>query len=298
MAWKKKCDAHSSLITKTALFSCGSAILGDLICQYMMMSQSDDENASFAEEVELERLKRMGIIGASINGPLTYGIVQFLERTFSSSTDLSTVLKKTGANACFSPVYIFLSFVMSEYLKPESSLESIKTKLERDFMKTVAAGLCFWPLVSVLNNKFVPAKYRAMMSAFVGIFWNIIMSRMANTANNAQNCSADSSMRANKHHLQLQHLQGNVTAAGQQVAFGSIHDKNPNNHKDCHSPKTKGSVECQDFSTMMVGGASTGQGDSTIPSSLFVLTESSFSSACLDSDIQLCVDVDLLCEIP
>lgn len=229
LSLKSHAEKHSNLLFKTALISGGSCILGDAICQYMLSQEVENIASEAQSSISSERLARMGLIGFVFSGPLNYCVITLLERIFSNSQDFKTVLKKTAVNSLFSPVFIFITLALSEGLKADSTMDDVKQKLKRDYMRTLAAGMCFWPLVSVLNNRFVPASKRAIVSSFVAIFWNIFLSNMANRSTMEQS-AGESALRSAKYRMQLEQIQNDITSVGQAVAFGE-HDAQPQSTK-------------------------------------------------------------------
>lgn len=59
-------------------------------------------------------------------------------------------------------------------------MDDARRKLSHDFVPTLKNGLCYWPLVGVLNSAFVPVLSRPAMSSFAGVFWNVYISYQAN----------------------------------------------------------------------------------------------------------------------
>lgn len=59
-------------------------------------------------------------------------------------------------------------------------MDDVRRKLSHDFLPTLKNGLCYWPLVGVLNSAFVPVLSRPAMSSFAGVFWNVYISYQAN----------------------------------------------------------------------------------------------------------------------
>lgn len=59
-------------------------------------------------------------------------------------------------------------------------MDDVRRKLSHDFVPTLKNGLCYWPLVGMLNSAFVPVLSRPAMSSFAGVFWNVYISYQAN----------------------------------------------------------------------------------------------------------------------
>ena len=59
-------------------------------------------------------------------------------------------------------------------------MDDVRRKLSHDFAPTLKNGLCYWPLVGMLNAAFVPVLSRPAVSSFAGVFWNVYISYQAN----------------------------------------------------------------------------------------------------------------------
>lgn len=167
-------NKHSSLLLRAALVSGTSMAIGDVICQNIHI------RAGKEGEYAIERSIRMGAIGIFISGPVNYAILAFIEYLFPGKISLKALFKKVAVQSSFTPLFCFLILSSSEILKPGSSFQDVKNKLQKDYIRTVTTAWCFWPFVSLFNNWFVPFPHRANFSSIVGLFWNVIISYLAN----------------------------------------------------------------------------------------------------------------------
>ena len=72
--------------------------------------------------------------------------------------------------ATFSPAYnLFYFYVIG--LMEGRSLQYIHDKISREFLLVMMMNYKVWPLVNVLNFKYVPANLRVLFGNIVGIFW-------------------------------------------------------------------------------------------------------------------------------
>ena len=71
-------------------------------------------------------------------------------------------------------------FTSLTLLEESKTMDDVRRKLSHDFVPTLKNGLCYWPLVGMLNAAFVPVLSRPAMSSFAGVFWNVYISYQAN----------------------------------------------------------------------------------------------------------------------
>ena len=70
----------------------------------------------------------------------------------------------------FSPAYNLFYFYVIGLLEGRS-LQFIHDKIAREFVLVMMMNYKVWPLVNVLNFKFVPPNLRVLFGNIVGIFW-------------------------------------------------------------------------------------------------------------------------------
>ncbi|CAN0469203.1 unnamed protein product, partial [Laminaria digitata] len=71
-------------------------------------------------------------------------------------------------------------FASLTLLEEGKTMDDVRRKLSHDFAPTLKNGLCYWPLVGMLNAAFVPVLSRPAVSSFAGVFWNVYISYQAN----------------------------------------------------------------------------------------------------------------------
>lgn len=59
-------------------------------------------------------------------------------------------------------------------------MDDVRRKLSRDFLPTLKVGMSYWPIIGMLNSRFVAVMNRPAFSSFAGVFWNVCISYQAN----------------------------------------------------------------------------------------------------------------------
>lgn len=76
---------------------------------------------------------------------------------------------------------LYAQFFSLTMLEEGKTLQDFHQRVERDCLPTFMRGLCYWPLVGVVNFKFVPVVNRPGVSSIAGLFWSIYLSHRANS---------------------------------------------------------------------------------------------------------------------
>ena len=62
---------------------------------------------------------------------------------------------------------------------PTMAMSSFQQQMDKSFVSTYMADLCVWPLVNVLNFRYVPLHYRPSFVGVAQIAWQAYMSRVS-----------------------------------------------------------------------------------------------------------------------
>ena len=88
-----------------------------------------------------------------------------------ASNSMPVVLGKVALDQLtFSPVFNLLYFYLIGLMEGRS-LQYIHDKISREFVMVMMMNYKVWPLVNVLNFKYVPPQLRVLFGNIVGIFW-------------------------------------------------------------------------------------------------------------------------------
>jgi hypothetical protein len=83
---------------------------------------------------------------------------------------------KVGVDAAlFSPLSLAAFFSTVTFLEV-NDIGAVKEKLKRDFLPTLACDLCVFPVVQIINFKYVPVRHQLLYFNSVCYFWDIFLS--------------------------------------------------------------------------------------------------------------------------
>jgi len=128
--------------------------------------------------LNLTSLRNQFLIGLLIRGPFVHYWYEILNHVFNklgfSARDqkgLPCVLAKVALDQLvFSPPYNLLYFHAIGFLEGTPTAV-VAEKIARDFVPLMIANWKVWPLINIVNFKFVPAKLQVLFGNFVAIFW-------------------------------------------------------------------------------------------------------------------------------
>jgi hypothetical protein len=160
-------------LIKTIITVVPTIFLGDIISQQINIKYTKIQN-----EFDMERLKRMCIVGLGMS-PMNHYIFYTTEKYFPGNA-LKTIFKKMSINMLLAPMMIALSFSANVLLRQGSGKEDAIKKVKTDLIPTYKQGFFFWPFVSFLNLKFTPLAYRPLVGSLAGILWSIFISNQTN----------------------------------------------------------------------------------------------------------------------
>ena len=64
---------------------------------------------------------------------------------------------------------------------PSMAMSSFQQQMDKYFVSTYMADLCVWPMVNVLNFRYVPLHYRPSFVGIAQIAWQAYLSRVSHT---------------------------------------------------------------------------------------------------------------------
>ncbi|CAM9636283.1 unnamed protein product, partial [Sphacelaria rigidula] len=131
-------------------------------------------------EWDHKRSMRMGFTGAFVVTPMSFTWNLFAE-WWAPGTTWKAICKKQLVAASVTLPMLYAQFFSLTMLEEGKTLQDFHQRVERDCLPTFMRGLCYWPLVGVVNFKFVPVVNRPGVSSIAGLFWSIYLSHRANS---------------------------------------------------------------------------------------------------------------------
>jgi hypothetical protein len=147
------------------------------------------------EQVDFQRCLNLGTLGIVMNGYFLVSWYGILDRFIGRSMRcLQTVSMKVVADqVVFAPFTIGAFFGVSglvRYSNPTEVVNYFESKMKNNFWSTFIADCTIWPLMNVVNFKFIPLIYRPAFTAVVQLVWQSYLSAVADNKNIKLNHSA------------------------------------------------------------------------------------------------------------
>jgi len=158
------------LVTKS-LTAAFTSVISDVLTQYLTGTPLSTLNYT--------SIRNQLLIGLIFRGPVVHYWFIVLEEIFArlgygskkASNSMPVVLGKVALDQLtFSPVFNLLYFYLIGLMEGRS-LQYIHDKISREFVMVMMMNYKVWPLVNVLNFKYVPPQLRVLFGNIVGIFW-------------------------------------------------------------------------------------------------------------------------------
>ena len=104
------------------------------------------------DAIDWPRLLTGALVGLCYFGPAAHAWYAAVQRLFPRSTFKSVLTKTALGQLCFGPVFIVVYFAAALVAANGlSGLAELPSKVSKDLLPTIVAGLGFWPLVDVFS---------------------------------------------------------------------------------------------------------------------------------------------------
>jgi peroxisomal membrane protein 2 len=129
------------------------------------------------------RTLAMALFGLIWGGPSNHYWQLFTNRLLKGRKDTASVLQKMILDNCvYSPIYNLLIMTYIAAVVEGRSSAFVKAKLQQDLPTLQMNSWKVWPIVSIVNYKYVPLKLRVLVVQLLAFFWStfvILQSRSA-----------------------------------------------------------------------------------------------------------------------
>ncbi|CEM18202.1 unnamed protein product [Vitrella brassicaformis CCMP3155] len=178
-------DLYLSLLSdyplRTKSLTCGVlSAVSDLLSQYLIQTK---------HHVPVEKMvftrksaQRQFVIGLIVRGPVLHYWFGWVERLFQKwpPQGSKTVLTKVVFDQLvFAPFFLALNFVvvgLAEGRSPQAIARELQSRLFDVWKKNV----CLWPIVGLIQYRYVPPKLRVFVGNLVSVFWTAyLLSRIS-----------------------------------------------------------------------------------------------------------------------
>jgi len=161
---------RNPVMTK-AVTAAVTSVISDVLAQALQGRSITD--------LDLTSTRNQALIGFFIRGPFVHYWYLILEHLFAqagfgskkSAQSTPVVLAKVAVDQLtFSPLYNLFYFYVIGTMEGRS-LDNIHDAIGRDFIPLMMTNYKVWPLVNILNFKYVPPQLRVLFGNIVSIFW-------------------------------------------------------------------------------------------------------------------------------
>lgn len=154
-----------------ALTSLVGFSLGDILAQKFLGSSDS--------EFDFKRLARMAAFGFCLHGTTGHYFYGALDRAIPG-TEAWKVAAKVGIDQLlWAPIFTVMFFTFIGALEGRSK-DEIVNKVKRDTWTGVSGSWKVWPLVHVINFRFIPSSQRLLYINTIQIAYNVFLSMIAN----------------------------------------------------------------------------------------------------------------------
>ncbi|CAJ0745853.1 7495_t:CDS:10, partial [Entrophospora sp. SA101] len=147
-------------------FLCG---LGDTIAQHVVEKRGIKNHDSY-------RTIRIGGFGLLIAGPVPAVWYRILDRYVKFENPITGLLARVALDQMvFAPTFIAGFFLIQGILEGKTKLQ-LTRKLEKAYLPALLNSYKIWPIVQLINFRFVPLDHRLLVVNTVALGWNTYLS--------------------------------------------------------------------------------------------------------------------------
>mmetsp|Transcript_14019 Transcript_14019/g.21877 ORF Transcript_14019/g.21877 Transcript_14019/m.21877 type:complete len:261 (-) Transcript_14019:61-843(-) len=148
---------------------------GDILCQFLVYSNNNDQENEVNFQLDWYRTGRFGFLGCFFVAPVVHFWYGALTKMIPGNS-LSVTLKRTFLDqACFAPIFL-PTFMLNLMVLEGRSTDEILPRLKEDVPDTLIANWSLWAPAMMINFRFVPLKFQVLFSNLVGFVWNAYLS--------------------------------------------------------------------------------------------------------------------------
>jgi hypothetical protein len=172
LAWySRKLDTHPILTKSITSGIIGGS--GDAMSQYI---EAKKEDRPF--EWDIIRSSRFGFLGVVLIGPVIHFWYGAVMKWFPGNS-VSVVAKRVALDQLFFSPLFLPTFLSGLWLLEGKDRDKLFPMLQHTIPTAIVANWALWVPAQIYNFRFVPGKYQALFSNFVGFIWNVYLSYTA-----------------------------------------------------------------------------------------------------------------------
>ena len=120
----------------------------------------------------------MASFGLAVHGPIGHYFYGFLDSKFPKTDAQTVAIKVLIDQVLWAPIFTFIFFTWIELLQGHS-IKQLGDKIKQDLVRGVTASWKVWPLVHVINFRFIPSSQRLLYINTIQIGYNVFLSMLA-----------------------------------------------------------------------------------------------------------------------
>lgn len=132
------------------------------------------------QKLQVKRLLLKVLLGAGYLGPFGHYFHIILEKIFKGKKDSKTVVKRVLIEQLTSSPLNNLIFMIYYGLVIEGQpWVNVKARVKNGYPSVQKASWTFWPVVGLINYKFMPLHFRVVFHSLVAFVWGIFLNLRA-----------------------------------------------------------------------------------------------------------------------
>jgi protein Mpv17 len=152
-----------------------------------LFSAGDCITQNFFEESEafdFHRTLRLAVFGAGMAGPAMVYWYRFLNKNIVFRSPIGQLVTRVAMDQfIFAPSFLFLFFSYNGLMEGQS-IDKIKEKFRKGYWPALVGNWTVWPLVQLVNFRFVPLHYQTVVVNSVALGWNSYLSMLNKRSSN------------------------------------------------------------------------------------------------------------------
>jgi len=153
------------------------ASVSDVLCQLAVEK---------TEKWDVKRTGRFVFTVSCIVAPIQYRWFQMLQNRIKNGTNLTIGLKRMIVDQVVAAPVLTSLLLFTVNILDGNSVHTSISRTKTSFVPVISTNYKVWPFVQVVNFAFIPLQYRVVFVQFIGVFWNIYLSHMAQLSHSAQ----------------------------------------------------------------------------------------------------------------
>ena len=124
-------------------------------------------------QFEFERLMRFTSFGF-LSSIMQFSWFSWLDAMFPVTYNLGIIKRVLADQLVYAPVSLLLFFAYMNLMEG-NNLADFKKRMKKGYVTSLKANYLLWPVIQVINFKFVPLMYQLPMVSSINVGWNIYL---------------------------------------------------------------------------------------------------------------------------